>query len=59
MGIVRGIRDSARRRVGPSALAGILLGLLFRWRGPGVAAWSHGLFNLALLLGIDPDVVSS
>ena len=40
-------------------LAGILLGVLFRWRGPGVAAWSHGLFNIALLLGIDPDVLSS
>lgn len=36
--------------------AGILLGLLFRWRGPGVAAWGHGLFNLALLLGAGPDV---
>jgi hypothetical protein len=39
------------------ALAGILLGVLFRWRGPGVAAWAHGLFNLALLIGIDPDVL--
>jgi hypothetical protein len=39
------------------ALAGVLLGLLFRWRGPGVAAWAHGLFNLALLVGIDPDVL--
>lgn len=37
-------------------LAGILLGLLFRWRGVGVAAWTHGLFNLALLLGAGPDV---
>jgi hypothetical protein len=37
-------------------LAGILLGLVFRWRGPGVAAWAHGLFNLALLLGAGPDV---
>lgn len=37
-------------------LAGILLGLLFRWRGPGVAAWTHGLFNLALLLGAGPHV---
>lgn len=34
--------------------AGILLGLLFRWRGPGVAAWSHGLFNLSLALGVAP-----
>ena len=37
-------------------LAGMLLGLLFRWRGPGVAAWAHGLFNLGLLLGAGPDV---
>lgn len=37
-------------------LAGILLGVLFRWRGPGVAGWTHGLFNLALLLGAGPDV---
>lgn len=36
--------------------AGILLGLCFRWRGPGVAAWTHGLFNLALLLGAGPHV---
>jgi hypothetical protein len=39
------------------ALAGVLLGLIFRWRGPGVAAWAHGLFNLALVLGVDPDVI--
>jgi hypothetical protein len=38
-------------------LAGVLLGLLFRWRGPGVAAWAPGLFNLALLLGTGPDVL--
>lgn len=37
-------------------LAGILLALLFRWRGPGVAAWTHGLFNLALFLGAGPEV---
>jgi len=37
-------------------LAGILLGVIFRWRGPGVAAWTHGLFNFALLLGAGPDV---
>ena len=36
--------------------AGILLGVLFRWRGLGVAAWSHALFDLALLLGAGPDV---
>ena len=38
-------------------LAGILLGLLFRLRGPGVGAWTHGLFNAALWIGIDPDVL--
>ncbi len=37
------------------ALAGILLAVLFRWRGPGVAAWTHGVFNVALLLGIGPE----
>jgi len=37
-------------------LAGILLGILFRWRGMGVAAWAHALFNLALTLGAGPDV---
>lgn len=37
-------------------LAGVLLAVLFRWRGPGVAAWCHGLFNLALLIGADPEV---
>jgi hypothetical protein len=37
-------------------LAGILLGILFRWRGMGVAAWAHALFNLALCLGAGPDV---
>lgn len=37
-------------------LAGILLGVLFRWRGMGVAAWAHALFNLALLIGAGPDV---
>lgn len=34
--------------------AGILLGGLFRWRGFGVAAWAHALFNLGLALGIRP-----
>lgn len=38
------------------ALAGMLLAGLFRWRGIGVAAWAHGLFNLALVLGAGPDV---
>jgi hypothetical protein len=36
-------------------LAGILLGVLFRWRGLGVAAWAHAVFNLALLLGAGPQ----
>ena len=38
-------------------LAGVLLALLFRWRGPGVAAWSHALFNLALLIGAGPEIL--
>lgn len=37
-------------------LAGILLCGLFRWRGPGVAAWTHAFFNLALFIGAGPDV---
>jgi hypothetical protein len=37
-------------------LAGILLGILFRWRGMGVAAWAHALFNLALAIGAGPEV---
>lgn len=37
-------------------LAGLLLGLLFRWRGLGVAAWAHALFNAALALGAGPGV---
>ncbi len=37
--------------------AGILLGALFRWRGPGVSAWSHGLFNLSLAIGVTPAVL--
>jgi len=38
-------------------LAGALLALLFRWRGPGVAAWTHGLFNLGLLIGTRPEIL--
>lgn len=34
--------------------AGLLLGGLFRWRGLGVAAWAHALFNLGIALGIRP-----
>jgi len=37
-------------------LAGCLLAALFRWRGLGVAAWAHGLFNLAVALGAGPGV---
>jgi hypothetical protein len=37
-------------------LAGLLLGLLFRWRGLGVAAWAHALFNAAMALGVGPGV---
>lgn len=37
-------------------LAGILFGALFRWRGPGVAAWAHALFDLGLSIGAGPDV---
>jgi len=38
-------------------LAGILLGALFRWRGPAVSSWSHGLFNLSLAVGVAPGVL--
>jgi len=34
--------------------AGILLGGLFRWRGLGVAAWAHAVFNLGVALGLAP-----
>ncbi len=37
--------------------AGILLGLIYRWRGPGVSAWSHGFFNLSLAVGWTPAVL--
>ncbi|MBK7877915.1 MAG: CPBP family intramembrane metalloprotease [Planctomycetes bacterium] len=37
-------------------LAGILLALLFRFRGPGVAAWTHAFFNLVLSIGAGPGV---
>lgn len=37
-------------------LAGLVLAGLFRWRGLGVAAWTHALFNLALALGAGPAV---
>ena len=38
------------------SIAGAFLAVLFRWRGPGVTAWAHGLFNLALMLGSGPGV---
>lgn len=44
-------------RFGWLVLGGVCLGILFRWRGPGVAAWTHGLFNVALWVGIDPSVI--
>lgn len=37
-------------------LAGLSLGILFRWRGMGVAAWTHAFFNLALSIGAGVDV---
>ena len=40
-------------------LAGLLLAALFRWRGLGVSAWAHGLFNLGLALGAGPGVFHS
>ena len=36
-------------------LAGVLLAALYRWRGLGVSAWAHGLFNLGLALGAVPS----
>lgn len=38
-------------------LAGLLLCALFRWRGLGVAAWTHALFNAAMILGAGPGVL--
>ena len=37
-------------------LAGLLLAGLFRWRGLGTCAWTHGFFNLGLALGAGPGV---
>ena len=37
-------------------VAGLVLAGLYRWRGLGVAAWAHGLFNLGLTLGAGPGV---
>ena len=41
----------------PARVRSLLLALLFLWRGPGVAAWTHGLFNFALILGAGPEVL--
>ena len=38
-------------------LAGLYLAALYRWRGAGVAAWAHALFNVSLLLGAGPGVL--
>ena len=37
--------------------AGFCLATIFRWRGLGVAGWTHALFNLFLWIGVDPDVL--
>lgn len=37
-------------------LSGILLGLLYAWRGVGVAAWCHAGVNILLLAGATPGV---
>ena len=39
------------------AFAGLYLGILYRWRGLGVAGWAHGLFNVGLILGAGPAVL--
>jgi hypothetical protein len=41
------------------ALAGLLLAVLYRWRGLGAAAWTHALFNASLVLGASPGVFLS
>lgn len=37
--------------------AGVALAVLWHWRGFAVAAWTHALFNTALLLGAGPGVL--
>ncbi|MBM3976547.1 MAG: CPBP family intramembrane metalloprotease [Planctomycetes bacterium] len=39
------------------AAAGAALAVLWHWRGFAVAAWTHALFNTALLLGAGPGVL--
>lgn len=38
--------------------AGVLLALIYRWRGAGVAAWTHALFNVGLVLGVGFEVLA-
>jgi len=40
-------------------LWGLALALVFRLRGLGVCVWTHALFNVALLVGAGPGVLSS
>ena len=40
-------------------LAAVILYALFRWRGLGVAAWAHALFNAGLALGVGPAVLQT
>ncbi len=40
------------------AAAGVVLASLYRWRGAGVAAWTHGLFNVGLVLGTGFEVLA-
>lgn len=37
------------------AMAGVLLACIFLWRGVGVAAWTHALFNASILIGAGPS----
>lgn len=37
-------------------ISGILLGVLYAWRGVGVAAWCHAAVNALLLVGATPGV---
>ena len=37
-------------------LAGLALGGLYRWRGLGVATWTHAFYNLGFALGASPAV---
>ncbi|MEX1026077.1 MAG: CPBP family glutamic-type intramembrane protease [Planctomycetota bacterium] len=37
-------------------LAGLALAALYRWRGLGVATWTHALYNLGFAIGASPAV---